>query len=264
MSKTLSNKVVFITGGGSWIGKEIAALFAYEGAKIFIVGREENKLKEAQHEIQKLGGEVSYCRADVSLEADIKEAVSQAISLYGKIDILIQNAGIYPLSLIEDMSLTDWKKVIDINLTGSFIVTKVISEIIKKQSSGRVIYISSIAGEEIGYPGLSHYSASKAGMNGLMRTAALELAKHNITVNSISPGNIANTKAFNVSEKQINAMIKKIPLKRVGHPQDVANLALFLASEASSFITGQNFVVDGGETISGGNISVDVLLNENS
>lgn len=250
MNKRLQGKVAFITGGGSWIGKEIANVFSREGAKIFIIGRDEEKLKQTQDEIQKLGGDIFYYVADVSQESTVSNAVSQAILHYGKIDTLVQNAGIYPFSMIDKMSLDDWKNVIDVNLTGSFIVTKSVCEMLKKKKTGRIIFVSSVAGEEIGYPGLSHYTASKAGMNGFMRTAALEFAKYNITVNSIDPGNIVNAKAFNISETDMHAMLEKIPLKRVGQPRDIANLALFLASDESSFITGQNFVIDGGETIS--------------
>ena len=129
------------------------------------------------------------------------------------------------------MTFQNWKEVIDVNLTGTFLITKSVSEIMKNEKSGRIIFISSIAGEEIGYPGLSHYSASKAGMNGFMRSAALELAPHKITVNSIDPGNIMNTESFPVDEKAMANMLRRIPLGRLGQPLDVANIALFLASD---------------------------------
>ena len=264
MQKRLSDKVAFITGGGSWIGKEIATLFASEGAQVFIVGRDEKKLQKTEQEIKGLSGIISYYVADVRKEDEVNNALHSAISIYGKIDILVQNAGIYPFAFIKNMTFQNWKEVIDVNLTGTFLITKSVSEIMKNEKSGRIIFISSIAGEEIGYPGLSHYSASKAGMNGFMRSAALELAPHKITVNSIDPGNIMNTESFPVDEKAMANMLRRIPLGRLGQPLDVANIALFLASDESSFITGQKFVVDGGETISGCNISVDVILkNEN-
>lgn len=249
MNKRLSNKTALITGGGSWIGKETAKLFAREGAKVFIIGRNEEKLKQSCDEINKLGGQASYGLADISEEKAVDIAIKQALSKYSQIDILVQNAGIYPSDMLENMTLSAWKKVIDINLTGSFIVLKAAVDALKKQSKGRVVFISSISGEEMGYPGFAHYTASKAGMNGLMRTAALELAKFNITVNSIDPGNIFNEDAFSVSNEEIKTMLSNIPLGRFGQPIDVANLALFLASDESSFITGQNFVLDGGETI---------------
>lgn len=249
MTNRLSNKVAFITGGGSWIGKEIAKVFSCEGAKIFIIGRDEKKLTQTVKEIEDAGGDASYAVADISNGDTVQAAATIALSAYGKIDILVQNAGIYPSIMLDKMTLRDWQQVINVNLTGTFIVLKSVSEIIKKQKNGRVIFISSIAGDEIGYPGYAHYTASKSGMNGLMRTAALELAINNITVNSIDPGNILNEDIFTVSKMDIDEMLKSIPLRRIGKPLDVANLALFLASDESGFITGQNFVVDGGETI---------------
>jgi 3-oxoacyl-[acyl-carrier protein] reductase len=245
----LSGKVAFITGGGSWIGKEIAKIFTCEDAKIFIIGRDEKKLIQTAKEIKEVGGVISYAVADISDEKAVQAVVTHSLSIYGKIDILVQNAGIYPSVMLDKMTLQDWQQVIDVNLTGTFIVLKSVSEIIKKQKNGRVIFISSIAGDEIGYPGYAHYTASKSGMNGLMRTAALELAIHNITVNSIDPGNIINENMFTVNKIDMDEMLKSIPLRRIGKPIDIANLALFLASDESGFITGQNFVVDGGETI---------------
>ena len=250
MHHRLSSKVAFITGGGSWIGKEIANVFAREGAKVFIVGLEEKKLAQTASAITQAGGVASYAVVDVRNENIIQTAIAKTVSLYGKIDILVQNAGIYPSVMLNQMTLPDWQKVIDVNLTGTFIVLKLILPILKKQNSGRAIFISSITGNETGYPGYAHYAASKAGMNGLMRTAALELATHHITVNSIGPGNIFNEEMFIASQAEREAMLKAIPLGRIGKPIDVANLALFLASDESSFITGQHFVIDGGETIS--------------
>ena len=161
MQKRLSDKVAFITGGGSWIGKEIATLFASEGAQVFIVGRDEKKLQKTEQEIKGLSGIISYYVADVRKEDEVNNALHSAISIYGKIDILVQNAGIYPFAFIKNMTFQNWKEVIDVNLTGTFLITKSVSEIMKNEKSGRIIFISSIAGEEIGYPSLSHYSASK-------------------------------------------------------------------------------------------------------
>lgn len=249
MGMRLTGKTAVVTGGGSWIGKAIAKVFAKEGAKVFIIGRNETNLKNTVAEIENEAGIASYYVADIVDEKAITNAIKEAQNKYGKIDILVQNAGIYPPCSLEKMQLADWKHVIDVNLTGSFIILQAVSEIIKKQNNGRIIFISSIAGEEMGYAGFAHYTASKAGMNGLMRTAALELAKYNITVNSIDPGNIFNDEIFKVSKTEMDDMLRAIPLARVGTPMDVANLALFLASDESGFITGQNIVVDGGETI---------------
>lgn len=245
----LQGKVAFIAGGGNWIGKEIAKQFASHGAKVFLIGRELKKLEQVVAEIRADGNEAGCCAADISDVEAVNKAVSSALKKFSKIDILVQSAAIYPMALIEDMSLTEWKAVIDINLTGSFILLKALAETLQQQKNGRVIFISSIAGEEIGYASLAHYAASKAGMNGLMRSAALELGAHQVTVNSIAPGNILNVAAFGVPAEKLQKMIHKIPVGRLGLPADVAAAALFLASDEASFITGQHLVVDGGQTI---------------
>ena len=246
----LTGKTAFITGGGTWIGKAIAKLFALEGANVFLVARDEKRLITTKQEIEANGGIVDYAVADVSKESEVELATTKAIATFGEIDIFVQNAGIYPSAMLNDMTLAEWRHVLDVNLTGTFITLKALANHIKKLANSRIIFISSIAGEQMGFRGYAHYTASKAGMNGFMRTAALEFAQHNITVNSIDPGNIFNDAVSTASATEMDAMLKAIPLGRIGKPIDVANLALFLASDESSFITGQNFIIDGGETIS--------------
>lgn len=245
----LSGKVAFITGGNSWIGKEIAKLFAREGAHVFISARDDKRIKETIAEIREAGGEANGMVVDISDEKSAIEALKMLKDQYGKIDILIQDAAIYPMIPIEETPLETWDEVINVNLTGSFIILKETLKQMDKEKGGKIVFISSVAGETIGTPNLSHYSASKAGMNGLMRTAALELAKYNITVNSISPGNFINLDRYPVDDATMSEMLQKIPLGRLGKPEDIANLALFLASKESNFITGQSFIIDGGETI---------------
>lgn len=246
---SLEDKVALVTGGGSWIGKEIAKQFANAGAKLVILGRDAKKLTETVAEIQAYNGEAIGIITDISDEQSVISAVEETLAHFQKIDILVQNAGIFPAASLEDMSVEEWTEVIQINLTGSFIILKSVLETMKQQNNGKIIFISSIAGEKIGLPGFAHYTASKAGMNGLMRTAALELAKYNIHVNSINPGNILNQAEQQISNREMMVMLDAIPLKRLGKPYDVASLALFLASDASNFITGQDFTVDGGETV---------------
>lgn len=250
MEKKLFDKNVVITGGGSWIGKQIAKTFAKEGANVFLIGKNEKNLAETVNEINSNGGKAYYSVADVCKERIMTETINDILEEVQGIDCLIVNAGIYPVAYLESMTLGDWQYVIDVNLTGAFITLKASLSALIAKSAGRIIFISSIAGEKIGLPGLGHYAASKAGLNGLMRTAALELAKYKITVNSIEPGNVFNQEAYQISEIEIAQMQNHIPLGRLGNPADIANMALYLASDEASFITGQTFVVDGGEIIS--------------
>lgn len=245
--KKFLHKTVFITGGGSWIGKEMANQFALQAANVFIVGRNEEKLKATCDEITSQGGIASYTVADVANEESIKGAINLAYKKYGHLDIIIPNAAIYTDTELTKITLNDWNEVLSINLTGAFLTIKLAAPFIQKSQNGRIIFISSIGGDPIGVKGYGHYCASKAGINGLMRSAALEFAKNNITVNCISPGNICNLDRFQLSSKDIEDMLAQIPLGRIGQPIDVANLALFLASNEANFITGQTFIVDGGE-----------------
>jgi 3-oxoacyl-[acyl-carrier protein] reductase len=187
--------------------------------------------------------------ANVCDEQEISTMVEKVTEEYKRIDVLVHCAAIYPQAPISSLTLNEWKEVIEVNLTGTFVVLKACAAVMKRFQSGRVILISSVAGETVGLPHYSHYASSKAGMNGLMRTAALELAKYNIMVNSISPGNILNQSAYPVGEERVEAMLKRIPLGRLGNPRDIAEIALFLGSDKASFITGQSIVVDGGQSI---------------
>jgi 3-oxoacyl-[acyl-carrier protein] reductase len=249
MTAILVKKVALVIGGGSWIGESIAKRFAEEGATVIIAGRTISKLKKVAEEIINAGGDAFYQELDICHEDQVIDVTKSILKAHHKIDILVNSAAIYPRSLIEDLSLTEWREVIDINLTGSFILLKYVAEIMKKQNFGRVVFVSSVAGEKIGIGGLSHYCASKAGVNGFMRAAAIELAPYNIMVNSINPGNILNRERAHVTEDKFLEMQNAVPLKRVGKPEEIANLALFLASDSCSFITGQDYTIDGGETI---------------
>lgn len=248
-SYKLKEKTAVIIGGGSWIGESIAKKFALEGAKVVIAGPTLSKLEKTVDSIKNSGG-TAFCDVlDVRSEDQVINFFKKFVKQHNKIDILVNSAAIYPRSTIDDLSLSEWREVIDVNLTGCFIVLKYASQIMKKNSGGKIIFISSIAGEKLGISGFAHYGASKAGMNGLMRAAAIELAKYNINVNSINPGNIINHKRFNIDPTELHQMEKTIPIGRVGTPIDVANLAVFLASNESNFITGQDYIIDGGEVV---------------
>ncbi|HEC79186.1 MAG TPA: 3-oxoacyl-[acyl-carrier-protein] reductase [candidate division WOR-3 bacterium] len=238
----LKNQVAVITGGANGIGAGIAKRFVEEGAKVAVcdidaeTGR---KITEA------LRGNAKFYRMDVADEEEIKKAVDQIFSDYAKIDILINNAGITNDKLLLRMTKEDWERVIDINLTGTFLVTRAVIKYMIKQRYGRIVNIASIAGI-IGNPGQANYSASKAGIIGFTKSCAKELASRSITVNAIAPGFIETSMTAVLPDEVKENYLKAIPMKRFGKVEDVAALALFLSSEQASYMTGQVICLDGG------------------
>lgn len=245
MSERLKGKVALIVGGARGIGGGIAERFAQEGASIAIADLEDDSGTALA---ERLGG--TYVRADISRPEDAKLAVKAALDRFGRLDILVQNAGIYPWTLIENTSPEEWDRVIAVNLGGCFHAARAALVPMKAQGYGRMVFTSSITGPHVTSPGHGHYSASKAGINGLIRAAALEFAGYGITVNGVEPGNILTDgmKAHRSSEF-IQGMADSIPLGRLGTPQDVANAFLFLASDEAAYITGTTVVVDGGQLL---------------
>jgi 3-oxoacyl-[acyl-carrier protein] reductase len=242
----LLNQVVIITGASRGIGKGIAQQFAREGAKLVLVGRDKSALEIA---VQELQTQAIYVQADVSNPKDMEKMVQDTIARYGKIDILCHNAGIYPHSRLETMTLDEWQKVIDTNLTGTFLAVKACIPFMKSQGGGKIVITSSISGPQTALPGFSHYTASKGGIAGFVRTAAVELAKYKININAVEPGNIMTEGLDELGQDHIDNMIRAIPLGRLGTPEDVAQAILFLASKEASYITGQSIIVDGGQTL---------------
>ncbi len=241
----LKGKIVFLTGGAQGIGKEIGVIFAQHGANIAIGDINQSTLENTVSELKQIGVEAEGYILDVSVLASCEEAVKKAIDKFGRIDILVNNAGITKDNLLIRMSEEDFDRVIKINLKGTFNCTKVISRIMMKQRYGRIINIASVIGL-IGNVGQANYAASKAGIIGVTKSVAKELASRNVTVNAIAPGFI-QTEMTDVLPEEVKAkMLESIPLKRPGKPIDVAHAALFLASDYSSYITGQVLVVDGG------------------
>jgi 3-oxoacyl-[acyl-carrier protein] reductase len=248
-SKRFSNQVVIVTGASRGIGRGIANLFAEEGAKVVLVGRDEIQLKAVKAFIQANHGDAICIKADVSNPKDMEKMVDETLSQYGKIDVLCHNAGIYPHSRLENMTLEEWQTVIDVNLTGTFLAVKACIPALKAQGHGKIVITSSISGPQTALPGYSHYTASKGGIAGFIRTAAVELAKYKINVNAVEPGNIMTEGLDATGSEHINNMIRAIPLGRLGTPEDVAHAILFLASKEAGFITGQNLIIDGGQTL---------------
>ena len=241
----LEDKVALGIGGARGIGKATAKRFHEEGAKLVIADFEEEGGKFAASEF-----DAPFIHADISKMADAEAAVALALKHYGRLDIILQNAGVYPWQLIEDTSPEDWDQVMAVNLRGSFNAARAALTPMKQQHYGRILFTSSITGPHVTSPGHGHYSATKAGINGFIRAAALEFAGYGITVNGVEPGNIL-TEAMQLHRGPafIKNMEDAIPLGRLGSPRDVANAFLFLASDEAAYITGTTIVVDGGQLL---------------
>jgi len=241
----LKNKVALITGGARGIGFEIAAVFAQHGADIIIGDIDRENLDKAVKQLGSLGARAEGQILDVSDPKSCDEVIKKGLDSYGRIDILVNNAGITRDTLLMRMSEQDFDRVISINLKGTFNCTKAIARTMVRQRAGRIINIASVIGI-IGNAGQVNYAASKAGIIGLTKSVARELAGRNVTVNAIAPGFIETEMTKVLPEEVTSRMLQNIPLARPGTPRDVAHAALFLASDYSSYITGQVLVVDGG------------------
>jgi 3-oxoacyl-[acyl-carrier protein] reductase len=246
MLQSIAGRCVVVTGASKGIGKGIARIFARHGARVLVVSR---TLTEARAAAQEIGGETQAFAADVSDWSACQAMAAAAVSAFGGIDILCANAGIYPQAHIEQMEPGEWDTVLGTNLKGSFLSLKSCLPWLKQSTQGRVILTSSITGPVTGFPGWSHYAASKAGQLGFMRTASIELARYGITVNAVLPGNIATEGLVDLGEEYRQSMAVSIPLKRLGSVEDVGNAVLFFASHEAGYITGQTIVVDGGQTL---------------
>ncbi len=241
----LEGKVALITGGAQGIGEAIAMTLAKEGAAIAVVDINPEKAAETAVKIKALGVDSQEYKADVSNTSEVETVVDKIIDKFKRIDILVNNAGITRDNLIIRMSEQEWDMVIGINLKGVFNFTKAVSKVMMKQKSGSIINISSVVGI-FGNAGQINYSASKAGVIGMTKTAAKELASRNIRVNAVAPGFIKTAMTDKLTEEQKVKLAEYIPAKTLGEPQDVANAVLFLASLMSSYITGEVIRVDGG------------------
>lgn len=241
----LKDKIAIITGGARGIGKEIALRFAREGANIVICDIDPEELEKAKVEIEKFTQSLSTYRVDVSNFSEVEKMVENIVENYKRIDILINNAGITRDNLILRMEEEDWDKVMAVNLKGVFNCTKAVAKVMLKQREGKIVNISSIIGI-MGNVGQANYAASKAGIIGLTKSVAKELASRGIRVNAIAPGFIQTEMTDRLPQGIKEEMLKRIPMGRFGTPQDIAEVALFLVSDSSGYITGQVIVVDGG------------------
>lgn len=251
MTGRLAGKTALIFGAARGIGKAVATAFGMAGAKIVLTDWNAEAGCATVEALQQQGVAAVFVEGDVSVRADVNRGVEVAVRSFGRIDILCQNAGIFPQTLIEDITEEEWDRVLAVNLKGTFLAVQACLPVMRAQGNGRIVITSSITGARVGQPRNAHYAASKAGMIGFMRTAAIELARFGITINAVEPGNILTEgiQGGGHDNDFFSAQLAAIPLGRLGTPSELALAYVFLASEEAAYITGQSIVVDGGQIL---------------
>ena len=251
MNKSLNEKVAIVTGGARGIGKGIVYSLVSEGAKVVLVDQNHENGKQAESEINKeFKNTVIFLKADVSLKNDNIKAVKTAIDIYGRLDIICANAGIYPLTWIKDISEKEWDQVMNVNLKGPFFLLQSALDHFIKNKYGKVVFTSSITGTIVSATGHAHYAATKSGLLGLVKTAALELSQYNININAVLPGNVMSEgMKLERGDEFIKSQSKAIPLGKLADNEEIGKLVTFLVSDDASYITGQGITIDGGQTI---------------
>lgn len=240
----LNGQVAIVTGGARGIGKGIATVLARAGATVVIADIDAETGRAAARDI---GGEV--VQLDVTSGEQCRKAVAEVVDRHGRLDILCANTGVFPQATIESMTEDDWDRMLAINAKGTFLIVQAALVAMKARKYGRIVITSSITGPFTGYPGWSHYGASKAAQLGFMRSAALEYARHGITVNAVLPGNILSEGLKAQGEDYLAGMRAAIPTHELGTPEDIGHAAAFLGSPQARFITGQTLIVDGGQIL---------------
>ena len=249
MLTSIAGRSVIVTGASRGIGKGIARVFCRNGGKVLVVSRNLAEAEACAEELRHAGGTASGYAADVTKPGDMQKLADAAAAVHGGIDILCANTGIFPQARIEDLSAEDWDHVMATNLKGMFLAIKACLPHLKKSDQGRIVITSSITGPVTGFPGWSHYGATKAGQLGFIRTACLELARYGITVNAVLPGSIGTEALIALGPEYERSAVASIPLKRLGTAEDIGYAALFLASKEAAYITGQTLIVDGGQVL---------------
>ena len=250
MTLELKDKVAIVTGAGQGIGEAIATVFAGAGARVVVATRTAGNGQETVDAIAQAGGEAILIQTDVGVHEQVARCVEQTVESYGRLDIMVHNAAVYPLHAIESLDDEALDTTLAVNLKACFWLSQAALPHLRRQGGGRLLFTSSVTGPTVAMPGTAHYAASKSGMNGFIRTAALEFARENITVNGVEPGYIL-TPAMQAlgDDEEISQMAEMIPMGHLGAPEDIAHTMLFLASDSARYITGQTIVVDGGSTL---------------
>jgi len=242
---SLNAQVAIVTGASRGIGRAIALKLAAEGAAVVVTATSVEGAQKTADEIVAAGGKALAVKVDVSQTAEVEELFKKTADAFGRLDILVNNAGITKDGLLLRMKESDWDAVMDVNLKGAFNCTREAAKVMSKARYGRIINVSSVVGE-MGNPGQANYCASKAGMIGLTKSVAKELARRSVTVNAVTPGFIETDMTSELSEKTRESLQEQIPMGRLGGSDDIANAVLFLASQGASYITGHVLSVNGG------------------
>jgi 3-oxoacyl-[acyl-carrier protein] reductase len=245
----VTGRSVLVTGGTKGIGKAIAQTFLSAGTRVAVVGRDAQSGADAVSELQAGGGEAIFIQADVGVAADTDRMVAEAVERFGGLDVLCANAGIFPDVRLEDMTEEDIDGIFATNVKGTMLSVKAAIPALARSGRGRVVVTSSITGPITGYPGWSHYGATKAAQLGFIRTAAIELASRGITINAVLPGNVETEGLAELGPEYRQKMEESIPQRRLGSGADIGHAALFFASDEAAYITGQTIVVDGGQVL---------------
>jgi len=249
MFQSLQGRTAIVTGGSRGIGRGIAETFAAAGINVVITGRSQVDVDAAVTALADAPGKVSGVAADVTSPDDCKRVVAAAVERHGALDIVCANAGIFPSARLEDMTPEDLEEVLGVNFKGTVYIIQAALSALTDSGHGRIVVTSSITGPFTGYPGWSHYGASKAAQLGFIRTAAMELAPKNITVNAVLPGNIMTEGLVEMGQDYMDQMTASVPAGRLGTVADIGNAALFFATEEAGYVTGQSLVVDGGQIL---------------
>ncbi len=249
MFNSLQGRSAVVTGGSKGIGRGIAETFADAGVHVVITGRHQADIDAAVAELAGTSGTVTGVAADVTSPDDCRRVVAAAVERHGALDIVCANAGIFPSARLEDLTPEDIEEVIGVNFKGTVYIVQAALSALTDSGHGRVIVTSSITGPITGYPGWSHYGASKAAQLGFIRTAAMELAPKMITINAVLPGNIITEGLIDMGQEYMDQMVAAVPAGRLGTVADIGNAALFFAADEAGYITGQSLVVDGGQIL---------------
>lgn len=249
MFTSLQGRTAVVTGGSKGIGRGIAETFARAGVNVVITGRSRVDVEATVDALAGTAGTVSGMAADVTSPEDCRRVVDTAVERHGGLDIVCANAGIFPSAKLEDLTPADLEEVLSINFKGTVFIVQAAMAALAASGHGRVIITSSITGPVTGYPGWSHYGASKAAQLGFMRTTAMELAPKKITVNAVLPGNIVTEGLAGMGQDYMDQMAAAVPAGRLGSVADIGNAALFFATDEAAYVTGQSLIVDGGQIL---------------